>query len=180
MKRCPTCNETFVEAWLSYCTQDGTTLIDSGPLSSEPPPAIKASPPARVTSPNEQPTWNLPSGSGTGGQIFDPQPVPPAKPVWQPPPPPSYTVPPNKSLSVASMILGIISVTVGWMCFGPIPAIAAIILGSVALSQIKKDPERVTGKQFAWVGVVTGGLALVMFAVVMIFYVFTAIMTAPR
>ena len=78
------------------------------------------------------------------------------------------------------MILGIISVTIGWMCFGPIPAIAAIILGSVALSQIKKDPERVTGKQFAWVGVITGSLALVMFAVVMIFYVFTAIMTAPR
>jgi hypothetical protein len=89
-------------------------------------------------------------------------------------------VAPNKSLGIASMVLGIISITIGWMCFGPIPAIAAIILGSVSLSQIKKNPERVTGKQFAWVGVITGSLALVMFAGVMVFYVIAAIMSANQ
>ena len=175
MKRCPTCNQTFEEEWLSFCTQDGTTLIDDAPLSSEPPPTVKSSIPAEAT-PNEQPTWNLPSGTGSGGQLSEPQPFKP----WQPPPPPAYTVPPNKSLSVASMILGIISVTVGWMCFGPIPAIAAIILGAASLSQIKKNPERVTGKQFAWVGVITGSLSLVMFAGVMVFYVIASIMTANQ
>ena len=180
MKRCPTCNQTFEEEWLSFCTQDGTTLIDSAPLSSETPPTIKASTPTEASNPNEQATWNLPSGSGSGGQIFEPQPVQPVKPIWQPPPPPAYSVPPNKSLSVASMILGIISVTIGWMCFGPIPAIAAIILGAVSLSQIKKDPERVTGKQFAWVGIITGGLSLVMFAGVMVFYVIATIMSANQ
>jgi hypothetical protein len=89
-------------------------------------------------------------------------------------------MPPNKSLGIAAMVLGIISVTIGWMCFGPIPAIAAIILGAVALSQIKKNPERVAGKQFAWVGVITGSLALVMFAVVMAFYFIAAIMSANQ
>jgi hypothetical protein len=78
------------------------------------------------------------------------------------------------------MILGIISVTVGWMCFGPIPAIAAIILGAVALSQIKKSPERVTGKQFAWVGVITGSLSLVIYAVVMVVYVIAMISVNQR
>jgi hypothetical protein len=175
VKRCPTCNQTFEEEWLSFCTQDGTTLIDSAPLSSETPPTIKASTPTEASRQNEQATWNLPSGSGSGGQIFDPQPVPPVKPVWQPPPPPAYTMPPSKGLSVASMILGIISVTVGWMCFGPIPAIAAIILGSVSLSQIKKNPERVTGKPMAIAGIITGSLALVMFAGMMVVYVIAAI-----
>jgi len=69
---------------------------------------------------------------------------------------------------------------VGWMCFGPIPAIAAIILGAVSLSQIKKNPERVTGKQFAWVGVITGILSLVMFAGVMVFYIVAMIMSANQ
>jgi len=177
VKRCPTCNQTFDEEWLSFCTQDGTTLIDVAPQSSETPPTIEASASAEAPSSNDQATWNLPSGSGSGGQIFDPKPV---KPVWQPPPPPAYTVPPNKGLSVAAMILGIISVTVGWMCFGPIPAIAAIILGAVALSQIKKNPERVTGKQFAWVGVITGSLSLFIYAIVMVVYVIAMISAGQR
>jgi hypothetical protein len=190
LKRCPTCNQVFEEEWLSFCTQDGTTLIESGPLPSDPPQKAKQSAAVETASPNEQATWNLPSGSESGGQLSDPpavkpawespsSPVPPA-PVWRPPPPPAYAVAPNKSLGIASMVLGIISITIGWMCFGPIPAIAAIILGSVSLSQIKKNPERVTGKQFAWVGVITGSLALVMFAGVMVFYVIAAIMSANQ
>ena len=77
------------------------------------------------------------------------------------------------------MVLGIISLAVGWMCFGPIPAIAAIILGSVSLSQIKKDPERVTGRPFALTGVITGSLAMVLFALVMVLYIFAAIANGP-
>ncbi|MFS8086764.1 MAG: DUF4190 domain-containing protein, partial [Acidobacteriota bacterium] len=175
VKRCPKCNQTFDEEWLSFCTQDGTTLIDDAPLPSDPQPTIPAPNPPAATSPNEQVTWNLSSGSDPGGQISE---SPAAKPVWQPPPPPLYAQPANKSLATAAMVLGIISVTVGWMCFGPIPGIAAIILGGVALSQIKKNPERVTGRQFAWVGVITGSLTLVIYACVMIFYVIIAIMSA--
>jgi len=85
---------------------------------------------------------------------------------------PLYAQPQNKSLATASMILGIFSVTVGWLCMGPLFAIAAIVLGAVALSQIKKTPERVGGKQMAWTGVVTGSLALLG---IIIFYVFVII-----
>jgi hypothetical protein len=165
VKRCPTCNLTFEEEWLSFCTQDGTTLLEEAP--GEPPPTVAATPETPLSS-NEQATWNLPSGSGSGGLPVEPQPV---QRGWQPPPPPAYAAPPNKSLAVAAMVLGIISVTVGWMCFGPIPGIAAIILGAVSLSQIKKNPERVSGKQFAWTGVITGSLTVVIYLVVMVFYI---------
>jgi len=170
VKRCPTCNQTFEEEWLSFCTQDGTTLMEEAP--GEPPPPASTPPAATPSSRNEQVTWNLPSSGGA------PADVKPRQLAWQPPPPPLYATAPNKSLGVAAMILGIISVTVGWMCFGPIPGIVAIILGGVALSQIKKNPDRVSGKQFAWVGMITGSLTLVIYAIVMVIYVIAMIMGA--
>jgi hypothetical protein len=76
------------------------------------------------------------------------------------------------------MVTGIIGATVGWMCVGPIPGIAAIILGAVALSQIKKSPESVGGTQFAWIGIATGGLTLLIYVGIMLFYVVFAILAA--
>lgn len=165
MKRCPKCHLTFEEDWLSFCTQDGTTLIDDAVSESEPPPTIMApvQPDASAWNtlsaelPPSSPEWRPPQR---------------AVPEWKPPPPPSYFQPQSKSLATASMILGIISVTIGWLCFGPLFAIAAIILGAVALSQIKKTPERVGGKQMAWIGVVTGSLAVLG---IIIFYIFVLI-----
>ena len=161
MKRCPTCNLTFEEDWLSFCTQDGTTLIDDVVSASEAPPTIMA--PAQPDAPaRNTPSAELPPSS--------PEWRPPqrAVPEWRPPPPPNLQ-PQSKSLATASMILGIISITVGWLCMGPLLAIAAIVIGAVALSQIKKTPERVGGSQMAWTGVITGSLAVVG---IMIFYVF--------
>ena len=177
MKRCPTCNQTFVEEWLSFCTVDGTTLVDEAPPPSQPPPTVMASSPPASPSSSEQATWNLPSAGESGGQFAEPKPV---QPVWQPPPPPLHAQPPNKSLATAAMVIGIISVTVGWMCFGPIPAIAAIIMGGVALSQIKKDPERVGGRQFALVGVITGGLTVIIYVGILVVYAFLAIIAAAN
>ena len=164
MKRCPTCNLTFEEDWLGFCTQDGTTLVDDAVTPVTPPPTIM--PPVQP----DTPAWNTPSVE-----------LPPSSPEWRPPeravaewrpPPPPYVQSQNKSLATASMVLGILSVTVGWLCMGPMFAIAAIVLGAVSLSQIKKTPERVGGKQMAWIGVVTGSLAVVG---IIIFYIFVII-----
>jgi hypothetical protein len=76
------------------------------------------------------------------------------------------------------MVVGIIGVTVGWLCFGPIPGIAAIIMGAVALSQIKKNPDQVTGRQFALTGVITGSLTVIFYLGVLVVYVIIAIMGA--
>jgi hypothetical protein len=144
MKRCPTCNQTFEEDWLSFCTQDGTTLIDDS-----------------VQAQNDLPATIMASTS--------------PEPAWQPPPPPTYVQAPNRNLATAAMVLGIISATVGWLCFGPIPGIAAIILGAVALSQMKKNPDRVAGKKAAWIGIITGGLTVVIYAGVILVYIIALI-----
>jgi hypothetical protein len=162
MKRCPTCNQTFEEDWLTFCTEDGTTLIDDAIQSTDPPPTIMA-PVVSAPLANEQPTWNFPSAEA----IAQPAPVTPA---WQPPPPPSYVQPQNKSLATAAMVVGIISVTIGWLCLGPIPGIAAIIMGAIALSQIKKTPERVGGKPMALIGVITGSITVLIYAGILVLY----------
>jgi hypothetical protein len=162
MKRCPNCNQTFEEEWLSFCTQDGTTLIEEA-AAAELQPTVLATSPALASQPN----WNSPADNSPEARSPWAAPNPPG---WQPPPPPAYLQQQSKSLANAAMVIGIISVTVGWLCMGPLPAIVAIVLGAIALSQIKKNPDRVSGKQAAWIGVITGGVTVLIYAVVMIFY----------
>src|SRR6185503_10592342 len=176
MKRCPNCNQTFEEEWLSFCTQDGTTLIDEPAASGEPPPTIMAPLPPDVAFPNEPASWN-PSARSAGSPQSPWQPPPAAVPAWQPPPL-TNAQPPSKSLATAAMVIGIISVTVGWLCMGPVPGIVAIVLGGIALSQIKKTPDRVVGKQAAWVGVITGSVTVVIYAIFLIIYVVALIANA--
>jgi hypothetical protein len=168
MKRCPQCHQTFEEEWLSFCTSDGTTLIDESVAASEPPATILA------RAQPDAPAWNIPPAELPPSSP-EWQPPQRAVPEWQPPPPPLYVQPQSKSLATAAMVLGIISVTIGWLCFGPIPGIAAIILGAVTLSQIKKTPERVGGKQMAWIGVITGSVTVLLYIGLMIFYVFVIV-----
>jgi hypothetical protein len=137
-----------------------------GGWASAPPPTILWPPP--VVAKPEPANLNLPAEYAAPVRPYA---NPPTQPAWQAPPPPSYARPQNKSLATGSMVLGIISVTVGWMCFGPIPAIIAIILGLVALSQIKKNPDHFGGQPFAWIGVITGGLTVLVYGGIMIFYV---------
>jgi len=90
---------------------------------------------------------------------------------WQPPPPPVTATGPSQSLAVASMVLGLVSITLGWCCsFGLVTAPTAIVLGIYALSQIRSQPNRNTGKPLAIVGIVTGGLYFVVLAVIILIY----------
>lgn len=162
MKRCPSCNETFAEEWLSFCTRDGTTLIEVAGSASEPPPPIMASPP--VVPRPEQVNLNLPPAEYAAPvRQFGEQPI---QPEWKPPPPPSYAQPRTNGLALASMIVGIASL----LCFGPLPAIVAIILGLAALSQMKKNPDLAGGHGQAWAGIITGGVGLVIHGALLIFY----------
>lgn len=157
MKRCPSCNQIFDEEWLSLCTRDGTTLIEDGGWASEPPPPVAPKP--------EQANLNLPAAEY--GMPARPYTEASIQPEWKPPPPPSYAQPQSRGLATASMVVGIASVG----CLGPVPGVVAIILGLVALSQIKKNPDHMGGESFAWTGVITGGVTVLVYGIIMIFYV---------
>ena len=188
MKRCPTCNRTFEEDWLAFCTQDGTTLVEDSPVrANEPPPTILSPPP-----PPPAGDWMQPSAD-PGSPQFQSQPIPPPVPPsnlgapsggfgvgqfqpqqqmqsgWQPPPPPAYA--PKQGLAIASMVCGIFSVTIGWCCYlGVISSPVAIGLGVYQLIQIKNNPDQNGGKPFAIVGIATGAAYLVLIAIIIVIY----------
>jgi hypothetical protein len=75
------------------------------------------------------------------------------------------------------MILGVIGLFTGLFCFGPIPGIAALILGVIALNQINRSPQTTTGKPLAMVGMITGGLSILVYGVIFIAWIISAIVS---
>ncbi len=72
-----------------------------------------------------------------------------------------YTPPATSGLAIASMILGIL-----WIYW--IGSIVALVLGYLALREIRKDPQRIEGKGMAIAGIVFGwvGIATLILAIV--------------
>jgi hypothetical protein len=170
MKRCPTCNQEFTDEWLTFCTQDGTSLVPAEPSVAEPPPTVWGPPPMPPSvSPSEQPTLDMPDSYRPPLAPFSrPQPL---QSGWMPPPPPSYPQAPQQSLAIASLILGITSMTLGWCCyFGVLTSPVAITLGIIALVQMKNDPSKFSGRGMAIAGIVTGSLYFVLLALIVVLY----------
>jgi len=183
MKHCPTCNSNFTDEALSFCTDDGTVLLPGpapGPLSadaqetkvfSEPPPTAVMPPPR-------------PTDYGLGATPSSPPPpepyrwaseAPPPQPAWTPPPPPYQPrQQQQQTVAILSLVFGIGAFTIGWLCGGIFLGPLAVVLGLVALSQIKKNPARNGGKPMAIGGMILGGivtlvnLALFAFWIVML------------
>ena len=172
MKYCPQCQKQYTENWITFCSDDGAILVDTEyspshqPSSQRPPYAPPLS---------EQPTWRSPDPNAPGGWVSPGQPSP--SPVWQPPPPPYSVQQPGQGLSIASMVIGLISFA-GGICLGPIPGLIALILGLVSLSQIKRDPTRYGGKPLAIIGVITGTVSLVIFGILMFFWILGAVFSS--
>ena len=69
------------------------------------------------------------------------------------------------------MVLGLVSITVGWCCsFGVLTGPIALILGIVALVQIKNEPAKYGGKGLAIAGVIMGALYFVILALIILLY----------
>ena len=71
------------------------------------------------------------------------------------------------------MITGIL----GFMmfgCFFPLPGVLAFVLGLIALSQIKKSPEKYGGKPYATAGVIMGGISVLFFVAMIIWLILSA------
>ena len=160
MKRCPQCSQQYDDTWITFCPDDGAILDDDfAPRRDRPPFAPR---PTYEEPKSERGTMWLPRQPPAEGgwSIADGQ---RPTPVWQAPPPPlGSRSAPNQNLAIASMVVGLCAFIFGLVCFfGPVLGITALILGLVALSQIKHSPATVGGKPFALVGVISGGLSLV-------------------
>lgn len=209
MKRCPTCNQVFFDEALSFCTDDGSILEADAASEGTAPTLLNSDPMATMLSPGTtSPTYAPPptggslgsSPGGFGGEIPGTTPIaphswqsPPSQPdwnataqpaAWQPPPPPSYGTAsrtPQQGLAIASMIVGLVSITLGWICLGAVEAIAAIIMGIIALVMAKNDPGKFGGKTFAWVGIGTGGaVLLITIGIWIIYVVFMAVASTTK
>ena len=110
-----------------------------------------------------------------------PAPPPPAytyaPPPGFPPPPPAYPVKAKTNgLALASMILGIVGITVGLcLIFFPVMPILAVVFGHLGLSQTRTTGA--PGRGYAIAGLVTGyiGIALaILWLIAIIFGTFTS------
>lgn len=173
MKRCPSCNRTFTDQSLGFCIDDGTALVlDNAASSLEsqatrilpgPPPTVQM-PPPRATEYGAGTSPNAPSWQPYGWANESPA-------VWTPPPPPAGVpaAKPQQGLAVASLVLGIVTMTVGWCCyFGVLTGPIAVTLGIFSLVQIKNNPSQYSGKPLAIIGIATGALYFVFLALIVL------------
>ena len=175
MKYCPHCNRQFTESWLSFCSDDGTPLIQDLSPAADPnwDPKIRE---PKVETASEQETQWLPRDAPAPGGWIAPDERPPMRPgPWQPPPPPYQPCKqPSQSLALASMITGIVGLVAAG-CFGPVPGIVALVLGLTALSQIKKSPEQVGGKPYATAGVIIGAITIAFYILILIWFILSMV-----
>ena len=101
---------------------------------------------------------------------------PPSPPVPPPVSPPTTSMPtasmpgpvpgPNvypktNGMAIAGLTMGIVGVTIGWLCCGPLFSVLGIVFSSIGLSQINRDPARQTGRAVAIWGLVLSVLSLI-------------------
>lgn len=176
MKRCPRCNRIYSEDDLNFCLDDGELLQQywdeqpTRPLSaSDPPPTVVLDPP-RVTNPIG---WD--AGQHIGGPVGQWQGQPGAYPQTQ------YQAygmvrSPSQTLAIISLVLGSASLVLGWCCSnGLLTGPAAIVIGVIALIQIKNNPQSYGGKGLAYGGIATGGLFFMLYLLFILIYGLAAI-----
>lgn len=71
------------------------------------------------------------------------------------------------------MLTGLLGLVLG--CLGPLPGVAALVLGWMALSQIKKTPETTGGKPMAIIGIVTGALTVVFYGLFLLWMILAGV-----
>lgn len=116
---------------------------------------------ASLTQPVETPTEptaeSPPSPSPYESPTAAPSPTPAATAAPQP------GAAPNTGLAIGSMVCGIVGLLTCFLWCLSIPlAIAAIVLGHMAISKIRRDPATYAGKGLAKAGLITGYLGVLL------------------
>jgi hypothetical protein len=168
MKQCPRCMRTYTDENLNFCLEDGELLASTSSASEQ---RFDDSPPTvmfdevRRTNPTNWPNSSPSSASPPAAQWQ--QPASPAQQFAAYP----ATQSPNQTLALVSLGLGIGSMTIGWCCsLGLLLAPASLIVGFIALSKIKKEPDKYTGRGLAIGGMATASVFLAFYVLIMIIW----------
>ncbi len=85
-------------------------------------------------------------------------------PVQAPIQPTAFTTPPKPSpLAIISLCLGIVSIPLIFVCIGWFTALAGLVLGIIALVNIKSSNGSIKGKGLAIGGLTTSVLAMIIY-----------------
>lgn len=157
MRSCPKCGQTYNDANINFCLNDGELLNDLAPI----PPTFADEPPPTVIM--------------DGARVTNPVSWPAETPISQPPVPqwqsPQYSVQPagqfgstnaslDQTLPLVSIILAGASLVMV-CCYGGLwLGIPAIIVGFLGMSNAKRDPSTYGGKTLAIVGMAIGAVSL--------------------
>lgn len=165
MKKCPRCGQSYADADLNFCLNDGELLayfsdpIPGGPFSDEPPPTRFAddSPPTLM--------MNSPRDTNPVGWAGSAPVVPwqTQTPVYQSPQfgMQQYGRVGDQTLPTVSLVLGIFA-CLFICCFGGIwLGLPAAIVGFLGLKNSEKDPGRFSGRGLAIAGLVIGLITFV-------------------
>lgn len=173
MKVCPRCGSSYSDPSINFCLNDGEllrqlsgedddTVLRAAPLSfsAEPPPTQVLNDP-RMTRESNWPTHPI--------QYQSPFPAA-GEPALYP-----TAVSPNQTLPIVSFSLGITSIVIGWCCsLGLLTAPVSIVLGVIALSQIKANPEAYSGRPLAIAGIALSSIFFALYVILILVYGFAS------
>lgn len=166
MKICPKCQQSYTDADLNFCLNDGEMLV----LQDVAPPTIFMDAP-RTTNPNwqtnaHQNTWQNQQMTPPNQQTFQPM---NNLPMMQ-------TIGQNQTLPIISLTLGIFSLGLFCCWIAGLPlSIAAVITGYIGMNNANNNPNEYGGKGMAIGGLILGGIGLVVSLIMIIFYLIGSI-----
>jgi hypothetical protein len=77
----------------------------------------------------------------------------------------------SEPMALVSLILGIVSLPGHFCCYLGWPlGIAAIVLGIVSLTKIKKEPQRYSGAGMAWGGIASAAVGFLLILLMLVIY----------
>lgn len=101
-----------------------------------------------------------------------------------PPPYPYQAQPPTHGLAIASLVLGIVSLPLVFLCCtGYATGTLSIIFGIISLGAVRRGEANATSKGMAWGGIATSAVAMIGYAAIYLIYVIVlggALLLAPH
>ncbi len=150
MKVCPKCNQTYDDANLNFCLDDGELLMEM--QTNDAPPTIMFDTPRQT---NEN--WG---GFDTGFSDQNQQNQQMYQPPFNSPQTFGQTASKDQTLPIVAIIVGSLSVVFSCCYLGVLFGPIALITGFIGMNNVNKNPDVYGGKSLAIAGMVIGGVGI--------------------